>query len=61
VNSGLNEQGQILNLDGTVYAPEPPPGPADDKAAAAAPGGEGGGEEKPAPKGKSPLDKGKRK
>ena len=56
VNSGLEEAGRPVNLDGTVYVSEPPPAPADDKAAASAEG-----EEKPAAKGKSPLDRAKRK
>src|SRR6516225_8574296 len=36
VNSGLNELAQPLNIDGTPYAAEPPPGTADEKATAEA-------------------------
>jgi hypothetical protein len=33
VNSGLNERGQPVNLDGTVFTAEPPPPSADEKVA----------------------------
>jgi tetratricopeptide (TPR) repeat protein len=67
VNSGLNEAGQPVNLDGTVYEPEPPAAPADEKATAEAedkadhvekPAGKPAGK---ASKEKSALDRAKRK
>jgi hypothetical protein len=67
VNSGLNEFGQPVNLDGTVYQSEPPPAPADEKPTAAAEEKEEGKAEpdkKPSgkqSKEKSALDRAKRK
>jgi hypothetical protein len=66
VNSGLNEAGQPLNIDGTAYEPEPAAGAADDKPVADAAAQE---EKEPsAPAGKpgktkekSALDRAKRK
>jgi tetratricopeptide (TPR) repeat protein len=64
VNSGLDEAGQPLNLDGTPYEPEPAAGPPDEKATPSA--GADSGEEKPdkpaaKSKEKSALDRAKRK
>jgi TolA-binding protein len=69
VNSGLNERGQPVNLDGTAYEPEPTAAPADEKPTADAAGEEKTEKapDKPAPKSskpskeKSALDRAKRK
>jgi hypothetical protein len=63
VNSGLNEAGQPVNLDGTVYEAEPPAPPADEKVTAE-PEEKADHAEKPvgkASKEKSALDRAKRK
>jgi hypothetical protein len=64
VNSGLTEQTQALNLDGTPYVSEPPPPPPDEKPAAAADEDKPADKQddkKPASKEKSALDRAKRK
>jgi TolA-binding protein len=64
VNSGLNEQTQPLNIDGTVYQEAVPAPPADDKPAAAAAASDDKKDEKAddkKSKEKSALDRAKRK
>ena len=64
VNSGLTEQTQALNLDGTPYASEPSVPPADEKPAAAAEEEKASDKpdnKKPGSKEKSALDRAKRK
>jgi hypothetical protein len=59
VNSGLNEQMQPLNIDGTAYQMEAPPPPPDEKPAATS--NEKADEKKGQSKEKSALDRAKRK
>jgi tetratricopeptide (TPR) repeat protein len=62
VNSGLSEQMQSINIDGSAYQAEAPPPPADEKPAAAAEEkGDKGDDKKGQSKEKSALDRAKRK